>query len=246
MSPTQRSLAILFVLAIAPVQSGCSSAPTAGATASATEGWQSEFAVDKTDLASSGTNPWFVLVPGHELVLEGREGRKNVRLVVRVLDETEMVDGVETRVVEERETEDGEPVEVSRNYFAISKSTNDVYYFGEDVDIYEDGKVVKHAGAWRSGVNGARFGLALPGVPEVGRKYQQEMAPGIALDRFEITSVHAPFETPAGRFADCLRIDETTPLEPGDKEHKHYARGIGLVQDGNLLLVSYGMQPKIR
>jgi hypothetical protein len=37
-----------------------------------------------------------------------------------------LVAGVETRVVEERETSVGAPVEVSRNYFAISKRTGDV------------------------------------------------------------------------------------------------------------------------
>jgi hypothetical protein len=35
-----------------------------------------------------------------------------------VLDETKTVDGVETRIVEERETVNGKPIEVSRNYFA--------------------------------------------------------------------------------------------------------------------------------
>jgi Concanavalin A-like lectin/glucanases superfamily len=52
-------------------------------------------------------------------------------LTITVLNETKMVDGVETRVVEERETKGGKLKEVSRNYFAISKRTNDVFYFGE-------------------------------------------------------------------------------------------------------------------
>jgi hypothetical protein len=82
-----------------------------------------------------------------------------------VLNETKTVDGVECRVVEERETKDGKLVEVSRNYFAIGKRTNSVYYFGEDVDIYKDDKVVSHEGAWLAGKNGARFGLMMPGLP---------------------------------------------------------------------------------
>ena len=121
--------------------------------------WTAEFAVEKSELSSTGRNPYFILEPGYQLVFEG--GRE--RLIISVLDETKMVDGVETRVVEERETMDGKLVEVSRNYFAISKRTNDVFYFGEDVDIYKDGKVVNHSGAWLSGVNDARFGLMMPG-----------------------------------------------------------------------------------
>jgi len=37
-----------------------------------------------------------------------------------------------------------------------------------------------------------------------------------------------------------LKIAETTPLEPGVREYKYYARGIGLIQDGSLKLVKYG------
>ena len=85
--------------------------------------------------------------PGYQLVLEDGDER----LTITVLNETKMVDGVETRIVEERETKGGQPVEVSRNYFAISKRTNSVFYFGEDVDDYKDGKVAGHGGSWLAG-----------------------------------------------------------------------------------------------
>ena len=54
-------------------------------------------------------------------------------------------------MVEERETEDGELVEVSRNFFAICEETNSVFYFGEEVDDDEDGEIVGHEGAWLAG-----------------------------------------------------------------------------------------------
>src|SRR4249919_647152 len=59
----------------------------------------SRFDVDKADLASSGRNPYFILEPGYVLTLEDA----SVRLVITVLTETKVVDGVETRIVEERE-----------------------------------------------------------------------------------------------------------------------------------------------
>jgi hypothetical protein len=37
-------------------------------------------------------------------------------------------------------------VEISRNYFAMCKPTSNAIYFGEDVDIYEDGEIVSHEG----------------------------------------------------------------------------------------------------
>ena len=64
-----------------------------------------------------------------------------------VLNRTKVVDGVETKVVEEKETEGGNLVEVSRNYFAICKPTNNAIYFGEEVDA-KDGKIVSHEGTW--------------------------------------------------------------------------------------------------
>ena len=200
------------------------------------EGWSSDFSAEKEALVSTGRNPYFILEPGYQLVLEGG----NERLVISVLAETKMVDGVETRIVEERETENDKLVEVSRNFFAISKRTNNVYYFGEEVDDYKNGKVVGHPGAWLSGEKGARFGLLMPGFPLLKARFYNEVAPKVAMDRAEIVGVGVSFKTPAGEFKNCLKTEETTPLEPGTKGHKHYAPGIGLVQDGSLKLVKYG------
>ncbi len=196
----------------------------------------SRFDVEKSDLVSTGRNPYFILEPGYVLTLEGG----STRLVITVLNETKAVDGVETRIVEERETDNGAPIEVSRNFFAISKRTNAVFYFGEDVDMYKNGKVTGHEGAWVSGVGGARFGLAMPGLPLVRARYYQEIAPKIAMDRAEIVSMTESLKTPAGAFTNVLKIEETTPLEPGAKEAKFYAAGIGLISDGELKLVKYG------
>lgn len=200
------------------------------------ETWTAEFPIDRQDLASTGRNPYFILEPGHSLVLRGGDAE----LTITVLAETRMVDGVQTRVVEERETKGGQLSEISRNYFAISKRTNDVFYFGEDVDIYEGGKVVSHDGAWLSGVNGARFGLFMPGRPSANARYYQEVAPGVAMDRAEIISLTDTVRTAAGEFKNCLKVKETSPLEPGVTGYKYYAPGIGMVQDGALTLVKSG------
>lgn len=202
--------------------------------------WTTTFYIEPGELTSSGRNPYFILEPGYRLELSsGAE-----RLVITVLDETRQIDNVETRVVEERETKSGQLVEVSRNYFAISKRTNSVYYFGEDVDIYQGGKVASHEGAWRSGTGGARFGLMMPGLPLLQAKYYQEIAPGVAMDRATIVSLSESLKTPAGEFSGVLKIAETNPLERGAAEYKYYARGVGLLQDGSLKLVSYGKAQK--
>jgi hypothetical protein len=37
-------------------------------------------------------------------------------------------------------------VEISRSFVAICQPSRDVYYFGEEVDIYEEGRIVSHDG----------------------------------------------------------------------------------------------------
>jgi hypothetical protein len=201
------------------------------------------FPVEKSDLSSKGKSDYFVLTPGFVAVFEGKEDGKKTVLTITVTDRTKTVDGIETRVVEERETANGEVVEISQNYFAISKSTGDVYYFGEDSDTYKGGKVANRAGSWLAGVAGARFGLAMPGKPKVGAAYYQELAPKVAMDRARIVSITETVKTPAGEFKNCVKTEETTPLEKG-KEYKLYAKGIGLVRDGELSLVKSGAGAK--
>lgn len=200
------------------------------------DGWRRDFPVEMKELRPTGRNPYFILEPGYQLELAG--GRE--RLVITVLDETKIIDGVTTRVVEERETKDGQLVEISRNYFAISEASGDVYYFGEEVDIYKNGRVVDHEGAWMSGVNGARFGLYMPGAVAVGAKFYQEVAPKVAMDRVEITAVNGAVKTPAGEFTNCVVFRETSPLERFSSGYKCFVRGIGLVQDGAVKLVAHG------
>jgi hypothetical protein len=206
------------------------------------DSWTGEFLIEKDELTSIGRNPYFISEPGYVLVLEA--GYEQV--TITVLNETKLVAGVETRVIEERETKGGKLVEVSRNFYAISKRTNGVFYFGEEVDIYKNDKVVSHEGAWLAGVKDAKFGLMMPGQALLKARHYQEIAPGAAMDRAEIVSISETVKTPAGEFKNCLKVEETTPLEPGEKAYKVYAPGIGLVQDGSLRLVKYGKAEKTK
>ena len=202
------------------------------------------FPIGDKELATLGENPFFVLKPGYQLTFANRDAKSPVTLVITVLNETKTLGGIDTRIVEERESKGGDLVEVSRNYFAISQKTGDVYYFGEDVDMYKKGKVVSHEGSWQHGAKGATFGLAMPAKPVVGSRYYQEQAKGVAMDRAEIVSVTERITTPAGSFEGCVKMKETTPLEPDNKDIKIYAPGIGLVSDANAELVKHGKLEK--
>lgn len=204
-------------------------------------GWQATFAIDDCTLKTTGRNPYFILEPGYQLVLESED----TKLQVTVLDETEVVDGVTTRVVEEREWEEGELYEISRNFFVLCEETKDVFYYGEDVDFYKGKKVVGHDGAWRAGEDGNKPGLMMPGAPRVGMKYYQELAPGIAMDRAEIVSLNETCTTPVGTFENCMKVKEqsasgfASKVLGWDDEYKYHVPGIGLVQDEDLVLTNY-------
>src|SRR5258705_127577 len=189
-------------------------------------GWRETFPVSKTDLARTGSNAYLAIQPGKVLKLaHGKD-----RLTVSILPDTKTVDGVTTGVLEEREEKNGQLIEVSRNFFATDRNTGDVYYFGEEVDNYKDGRIINHESAWRAGKKGARFGLMIPGQPKVGDKFYQEIAPKVALDRVEVVSVDETVKTPAGTFHHCVHLRETTPLE-ADVSHKYYAPGVGMIKD---------------
>ena len=98
--------------------------------------------------------------------------------------------------------------------------------------------MISHGGAWLAGENGAKAGLIMPGNPEVGMKYYQEIAADVALDRAEVVSLNEAVETPAGMFSNSLKTQEGTALNPNEKEFKAYAPGIGLIQEEVLLLTS--------
>ncbi len=172
-------------------------------------------------------NPYLPLPVGRVRVL----GNETSKFQISVLDKTEVVAGIPTRAVEERAWEQNHLVELARNFF-VQAPDKTVCYYGEEVDIYKNGVVVNHEGTWRAGEGENKPGIMMPGHPMVGQTYQQEIAPGIANDRGEHISIYPSQTTPAGTFSDILQVKETPP---GDKR---YARGVGLIYDGGMELIS--------
>ena len=198
------------------------------------------FRAENCTFSSTGRNPFFILEPNFQLVLGGEDAGDAAQLMITVLNETREVNGTQARVIEERESVGGELVEISRNFFAICEETNNVFYFGEEVDIYENGIIVDHEGTWLAGEGTNRAGIIMPGTILLGARYYQEIAPSVALDRAEIIDTGQVIQTPSGDFSDTLITRETTELEPDEVELKYYAAGIGLVQEEDLKLEHYG------
>ncbi len=197
--------------------------------------WTEDFHLDQSQFTATGKNRYFTLQPKHQTVLQGIDETDTTRLTITVLDKTVRIGGIETRIVEEHETVNGKTVEISWNYYAMSTSTQSVYYFGEDVDIYTNGAVTSHKGTWRAGTDGAKPGLMMPGEILIGARYYQEVAPGIAMDRAEIIGVEQVKTSDGKIWKNCLIVRETTPLEK-KTEFKWYHQDVGLIRDGDLTM----------
>ena len=75
--------------------------------------------------------------------------------------------------------------------------TNDIFYYGENTDFYENGKIVSHNGSWQVGNDNARgTGFIMPDRVEVGLKYYQEIAKGVDEGRAKVVSLEDVIDTP--------------------------------------------------
>ncbi|MGA2616424.1 MAG: hypothetical protein ABSF26_02365 [Thermoguttaceae bacterium] len=189
--------------------------------------WASIAQVNPANLTTVGKNAYFNLEPGYRL--EYADGPSTRTVTVR--RKTKLVDGVQTRVVEEKEQRGGQPTKVLWKYYAIDKESKALYCFGVHVQNYYEGKVVSHDG-WRSGVHGAVFRLAMPAAPKVGDTLVQRHG----RTRYEVIGVGEKVTTPAGQFSNCFRTQVKGTAEDEGRE-KVFAPGVGLVKDGQFSLV---------
>lgn len=192
----------------------------------------------------TSTNPYFPIIVGYQWILE----TDDELLVMTVLDETREIDGVMTRVVEEREFEgeegDLELAEISWNYFAET-ADGTVCYFGEDVDDIEEGEVVEHGGRWCAeddpDVNKA--GIIMPADPQPGMTFQTEDAPDFgAVDEAKIVGI-GPVTVPFDTFTQTIRFREFNP-EDNEKGYKVFASDPatgfgGIIIDEDLVLTGF-------
>jgi hypothetical protein len=185
--------------------------------------------LDPADFVATIDHPYWPMTPGSRWVYSETDAEGSVQQVeVTVTDETKTILGITVTVVRDIVTEDGEVIEDTFDWYAQDTNGN-LWYLGEDTKEYEGGNVVSTAGSWEAGRDGAQPGIILPGQPQVGLAYRQEYLAGEAEDAAQILSLTEHADVPYGSFDELLMTEETTPLEPGLRERKYYARGIGLV-----------------
>ena len=191
------------------------------------------------------SNEYLPLANLKQDILEGMEGGKKFRVertakpdlhkAFRIGDKT-----IETLVFEDRAYEDGQLVEVAMDYFAQADN-GAVYYFGEDVDEYENGKMIGHDGAWLFGKDTPTPGILFPAQLKLNDKWRSEDVSNDISEIDELVSITEIVVTPSGTYKNCAKVKEY--LADGTIEYKYYAKGVGVVreqpEDGDTFLVSH-------
>lgn len=185
-------------------------------------------AVDPTNFVSNVNNKYFTLMPGKKFIYEKRndEGLERIEIVIR--SETKKVMGIATTVVWDKVFLNNELVEDTRDWYAQDKEGN-VWYFGEVVDNYENGKLKDHKGSWEAGVDGAKPGIIMLTNPQVGRSYRQEYYKGEAEDMADILAFGKKVAVPYKTFENCLQTRDWSMIDQSANEYKYYCPSVGFV-----------------
>jgi len=205
--------------------------------------------LDPADFTTEIDNPYWPMSPGSRWVYSESDTQgSHEKVVVEVTNETKTIaNGVEARVVRDTVTENGEPIEVTDDWYAQDSDGN-IWYLGEDTAEYKNGKVANHSGSFEAGVDGAQAGIAMPANPEPGLSYRQEYYEGEAEDEGAVVTVgEEQVQVPFGYFkSGVLMTRDLVPTEPKVQELKFYAPDVGPVLSvhtdgagGRAELVSY-------
>jgi hypothetical protein len=172
-------------------------------------------------------NPYFSLPIGKKMVYQSETEDGLERIEILIPGWTRVVNGVETLVFWDRVYLGNELIEDTRDYVAQHKQTGDVWYFGEHVDNYENGKIADHDGAWLSGVDQAKPGIWALAKPEVGSIYKNEHLKGEAEDESLVESINEGVSVLFGDFEDCVKNLDGSPLFKG-KEYRYDCKDQGV------------------
>src|SRR5262245_58268465 len=171
------------------------------------------------------TNSYLAFARGRIFTYEGQTDEGLEKNTVTISTESQTIMGVSTTVVLDSVFVNGVLTEATREWMA-QDSDNNVWYFGEDTKEFH-GDSVSTEGSGQAGE--AVPGIIMLAEPQNGLTYQQEDAPGVAEDMAKVLGLSVTVETALKTYEGCLKTAEWTPIEPGVREAKFYAPGVGRV-----------------
>ena len=186
-------------------------------------------------------NKYYPVKPGERAVLIAKgvddEGERfHIKEVLKaVTSPRERIAGVRVTAQLDKEWENGLLQEKTYDYYAQDKRGN-VWYMGEDVTNYrydDNGNLIgtDSESAWIAGRRGAKPGWIMPARQIIGQRYFQEIARrDEALDKGKTHAILDRLRVGGTVYRNVLRVLETNPFEPNDREFKYYAPRVGVIR----------------
>lgn len=174
-------------------------------------------------------NPYFPLLTGQTRHYAVTSGESAAEMTIAATGNTRLIMGVLCLGVQERLVADQRLCEDTWRWYAQDQDGN-VWYFARETKKY-DYDVVTEDWSWQAGINGAKPGMVMVGLPQdyLNKEYREEYVAGVAEDKAQVVSLNEMVTVPYGTFSGCVKIKVYSDLEPGWIENRFYAPGIGLI-----------------
>ena len=138
--------------------------------------------------------------------VDGKPFRTEVSLLPGVKPTVWQGKSVDTAIIQYVAYLDGRIHEVAIDWYAQADDGS-VWYFGEDVFNYEDGKVADTKGTWAAG-DTTPAAMIMPANPQVGDVYRPENAPGIVFEEVRVAKVDQDVAGPSGKISGAIEVNE--------------------------------------
>jgi hypothetical protein len=182
---------------------------------------------------TSITNPLHPTSQVRQTIYGGHVDGKPFRTEVSLLPVTKPIvwqgKTVDTAVIQYVAYLDGRIHEVAIDRYAQADDGS-VWYFGEDVFNYDDGKVADTNGTWVAG-DATPAAMIMPAHPQVGNVYRPENAPGIAFEEVRVAKIDQQVDGPSGKISGAIEVNELHM--DGTREGKVFAPGYGEFSTGS-------------
>jgi hypothetical protein len=167
-----------------------------------------------------------------QVIMGGQVDGKPFRTEVSLLPGSRAISAhgkpVDTAIIQYVAYLDGRIHEVAIDWYAQADDGS-VWYFGEDVFNYEDGKVADTNGTWIAG-DQLPPAMIMPAEPHVGNVYRSENAPGIAFEQIRVEKVDQQVAGPSGNISGAIEVTELHM--DNTTEEKTFAPGYGEFSTG--------------
>jgi hypothetical protein len=195
---------------------------------------------DRIDLATPTfgkptpiTNPLHPTSEVTQVIMGGHVEGEPFRTEVTLLPETKPIEWggntVDTAVSQYVAYLDGRIHEVALDWYAQADDGS-VWYFGEDVFNYEDGKVADTEGTWIAS-DETPAAMIMPAKPAVGNVYRPENAPGVVFEEVRVEKIDQTVAGPSGNISGAIEVSELHM--DGKREGKVFAPGYGEFSTGS-------------